>query len=105
MRGRCTFSSINWVAGDVTRKEEEIEEKLNQKLRLLKNMRESLSADLNRTEVEDHPAVLVQLSYVEALKWVLESEKESGKHHESVLLLDKSIKHKSFVIFKKKCLR
>lgn len=68
-------------------------------------MRESLSADLNRTEVEDHPAVLAQGHYVEALKWVLESEKESGKHHESVLLLDKSIKHKSFVIFKKKCLR
>jgi hypothetical protein len=54
------------------RGEEEIKVRLDEKERLLKNIRESLSADLTDTGVEDHPAVLAQCHYIEALKWVLD---------------------------------
>ena len=46
---------------------------MDEKERLLKNIRESLSVDLSDTGVEDHPAVLAQCHYIRALEWVLEN--------------------------------
>lgn len=56
------------------KKEEEITVKLDEKKRLLQNIQESLSADLTDTDIENHPAVIAQWHYVNALKWVLELE-------------------------------
>ena len=39
---------------------------------MVRNVRESLSADLEEKEIDEHPAVLAQGYYIRALQWVLE---------------------------------
>jgi 5-bromo-4-chloroindolyl phosphate hydrolysis protein len=53
------------------RTEHELEMKLSEKKSLLKNVRESLSADLKENKIDEHPAVLTQGYYIRALQWAL----------------------------------
>ncbi len=53
------------------RDSEEIERKLQEKILLLENIRESLSQDLSDTEIDIHPAVLAQWHCVKALQWAV----------------------------------
>ncbi len=41
-------------------------------MNLLEHIRESLSFDLETSEIDLHPAVLAQWHYIRALQWVLE---------------------------------
>lgn len=45
---------------------------MQERKRLLKNVRESLSADLTEKQIDEHPVILAQGYYVRALRWVLE---------------------------------
>lgn len=63
-------------AGDTTRKEDDITRKVEEKTKLLKNIRESLSADLSDAEIDIHPVIIAQWHYREALKWVLGLDKD-----------------------------
>jgi hypothetical protein len=54
------------------RTEATVRTKLSEKKKLLRNVRESLSSDMEEKAVNEHPAVLAQEYYVRALEWVLE---------------------------------
>lgn len=60
----------------MARTEDEIKTKLSEKERLLRKVRESLSADLTEKEIDEHPAVLAQGYYIRAIQWVLEETDE-----------------------------
>ena len=54
------------------RMKDEVEAKLAEKRSLVRNVRESLSADLEEQEIDEHPAILAQGYYIRALEWVLQ---------------------------------
>jgi hypothetical protein len=62
--------------GDSIRIELDIKKKLREKKQLLRNIRVSLSADLDEPLIDCHPAVIAQGFYIKALQWVLAADED-----------------------------
>jgi len=60
----------------VMRTEKEVKHLLESKQKLLACVWISLSSALPEVQVEEHPAILAQQYYINALKWVLGEEEE-----------------------------